>query len=367
MKKLRIVSGLLIVVMVLSMITINVFAVEKNNNKSSYNYGVEPYSEEWYKLSTKEKKEIFVLPKEEAQNMTTFSLLESILDNPYFADVYAYETFLQGLSVKNFRFHFDELFSRDDFVEVVNEYIKNKNIILTFDEKGNIKDTRFLTVIEELKNDNFENLEYFLEYTKVLNAYYLRQVYLNSVYSEYDIIYALDSDQIYTLVTPKGYTVEGLKDITWEQWDSADASLGAIYYNQIAAEARDLSLKVQYNVFDTNILHYANPSYNCHSYALYYTSSSNTFWIRNASRYYTDGSYIPSTSVTTGNRILYYNSNASYPYNHSGIVHSIVQSLTGTHILIQSKWGYQGVFVHDVEDCPYAEDSVKSFKKIYNS
>lgn len=367
MKKIRVLSGLLVVVLVLSMLTTSVFAADNSSkvvlSDVPYDYGVVPYSNEWNELSTKEKKEIFVFSKEEAKNMTTLSLLESIIENPYFADVYAYDTFLQGLQEKNFRFHFDELFSRDDFVETANSYIKNKGVDITSDKIGYIKDTRFLSTIEELKQSNVKNLDYFLEYTEALNVHYLSQVYLNSVYNEYDIIHALNTDQIYTLVTPKGYAVAGWKDITWEQWASADLSLGETYYNQTAAEARDVQLKITYGLLDTNILHSANPSYNCHSYGLYHTSSSNTFWIRDASRYYTDGSYIPSTNISVGNRVLYYNSNSSYPYSHTGIVHSII----GSSIFVQSKWGTQGVFVHPVEDCPYAENCTESYKKIYNS
>lgn len=56
--KRRILSGLLVGVMVLSMMTINVFATESSKELSniSYDYGVIPYSEKWNELTTSEKK-----------------------------------------------------------------------------------------------------------------------------------------------------------------------------------------------------------------------------------------------------------------------------------------------------------------------
>ena len=66
----------------------------------------------------------------------------------------------------------------------------------------------------------------------------------------------------------------------------------------------------------------ATTNYNCHSYAWYSTSSSNTYWMNDPSAYMTDGSYTKRTGNITVNSIgdrIYYSTSGS---EHSGKVYA---------------------------------------------
>lgn len=90
-------------------------------------------------------------------------------------------------------------------------------------------------------------------------------------------------------------------------------------------------------------------TYNCHSYAWYLQTSSNTAWMNNPRSYITDGSYSLTTAVNA--------SVVAYLYNNSGttISHSaIVESATSTiDAVVLSKMGALGLYRHDVLDCPF--------------
>lgn len=115
-------------------------------------------------------------------------------------------------------------------------------------------------------------------------------------------------------------------------------------------------------------------SYNCHSYAWYSQSTSNSHWINqfktntstgeytntaNLSKYWTDGSYslitsvsngsIPS-SVANGSKVFYVNG------DHSAIKYSNTK--------FRSKWGAAGVYEHSPSQAPYVDVSnLKYYKK----
>lgn len=90
-----------------------------------------------------------------------------------------------------------------------------------------------------------------------------------------------------------------------------------------------------------------NPAYNCHSYAWYSTSTSNKYWINDPNAYMYDGSYTKQSSASAGNKACW--SGSPYP------VHSaIVRSVSGNTVTYISKWGFNGVFIHSANDCPYS-------------
>ena len=89
----------------------------------------------------------------------------------------------------------------------------------------------------------------------------------------------------------------------------------------------------------------ASFKYNCHSYAWYSTSSSNTWWMNDPTEYMSDGSYTRSYSPATYQKVYYPN-----PGNeHSGVITSI----SGSNITVTSKWGAFGLYRHAEMDCPY--------------
>jgi len=94
-----------------------------------------------------------------------------------------------------------------------------------------------------------------------------------------------------------------------------------------------------------------NPTrmYNCHSYAWYSQSISNTYWIPSPGAFLSDGVYQP-IQWAVGDKVVYFNSEGTA--THSGIIVEINgQGLD--NIVIVSKWGICGLYRHVLTDCLY--------------
>lgn len=96
--------------------------------------------------------------------------------------------------------------------------------------------------------------------------------------------------------------------------------------------------------------------YNCHSYAWYMQSTSNSYWMNNPASYYIDGSYEESTG-NVGDIICYYDIKG---FNlHSGIViakkEGVSNGICGDSnlVTVRSKWGAWGLYEHRGDQCPY--------------
>lgn len=100
--------------------------------------------------------------------------------------------------------------------------------------------------------------------------------------------------------------------------------------------------------------------YNCHSYAWYSQNiNTNTYWVQDPSKFYTDGSYIEVSysQVQPRDRIVYLDSVGKNI--HSGIVKGTtglspngVCGYSNT-VWVQSKWGQCGLYEHRGDQCPY--------------
>ncbi|MDE5546800.1 MAG: hypothetical protein K2I88_04995 [Anaeroplasmataceae bacterium] len=96
----------------------------------------------------------------------------------------------------------------------------------------------------------------------------------------------------------------------------------------------------------------ASNKYNCHSYAWYSSSTSNTYWMDDPSLYYKDGSYTEVRTPQNGDIICYFDDNGT-PNDfsddtnlHSGIVISYNSSVSSNgicgnsnQVVVRSKWG----------------------------
>lgn len=89
--------------------------------------------------------------------------------------------------------------------------------------------------------------------------------------------------------------------------------------------------------------------YNCHSYAWYYTSSLNPYWLDDIPPQLGDSTcvVVPSNSISVNDIVVYYDRNGFLA--HSGVVASVP---TDGNPIIRSKWGAAGVYVHDIADVP---------------
>lgn len=107
--------------------------------------------------------------------------------------------------------------------------------------------------------------------------------------------------------------------------------------------------------YDVTHIRDATVKYNCHSYAWYSTSTSNTYWINDPANFRTN--WLKSTTWTdsipsgiqVGDRVDYYVSANDRP--HSAKVYSVVSDL------FISKWGALGLYVHAPTEVPTTYDS----------
>ena len=100
--------------------------------------------------------------------------------------------------------------------------------------------------------------------------------------------------------------------------------------------------------------------YNCHSYTFYTQNiDENEYCIDDAYLYINDGSYIeiPYSQVQVRDRIVYFDEDDNIV--HSGVVRGTTgQTSNGVcgysnTVLVQSKWGYYGLYEHRGDQCPY--------------
>lgn len=94
----------------------------------------------------------------------------------------------------------------------------------------------------------------------------------------------------------------------------------------------------------------ATKYYNCHSYAWYEQSTNNPYWMDNPAAYYSDGSYIETTTPEVGDIVCYYSS--SNLNLHSGVIVEVNGNSLST-IVVESKWGQCGLYSHTANYCPY--------------
>ncbi len=90
--------------------------------------------------------------------------------------------------------------------------------------------------------------------------------------------------------------------------------------------------------------------YNCHSYAWYSASTSNTRWINYPSAYMTDGSYTSTTTPAVGRKVYYPSG------GHSAIIYSAGPSAKAS--VVTSKWGEGPLMRHTAGYCPYNSNSL---------
>lgn len=109
----------------------------------------------------------------------------------------------------------------------------------------------------------------------------------------------------------------------------------------------------------------ATPRYDGNSYAWYSQDySTNVYWIASPVAYFLPSFNSDYDSVDipqVGDIICYLSSNSQYPVLHSGIVVSVTSGGTGDileNIVVQSKWGWSGLFEHRGDRCGYAKAEV---------
>ena len=133
------------------------------------------------------------------------------------------------------------------------------------------------------------------------------------------------------LYTPRGTAVD------------ASVTVGELTAGEQSAAT---AVKKKYSALGADCLEEASLRYNCHSYAWYSNSTLNSYWMKDPSKYMSDGSYTRVQKINLASKVYYTST------NHSARVYDAEGSSINNAYVI-SKWGNGPVMVHKVYDCPY--------------
>ncbi len=101
------------------------------------------------------------------------------------------------------------------------------------------------------------------------------------------------------------------------------------------------------------VLYPASNKYNCHSYAWYWRSKSNSYWMDKAGIYAWDGSYraIGGYPTSAGQKVVWYDYDREGRINfrHSAVVLVFYDKLSPSQIWVESKWTYGPVMIHTLD------------------
>ncbi len=282
-----------------------------------YDFPVRPGDPEWFDFDNNDDMVAACqIPEEVLYDMTTDALLLTFLDYPLGSDIFMHSSLREGIfKVSEYFNGLQELLSREDLPDAI------EKVLVSVEETP--------STINTYSDDYFEALQD----TQIIQA-------LNMYFADVDMVspmYITD-----TVETPKGSEVEVALNLTWEDVGAASPFYREWYINDQESKypkARYLSSNPP------------SPTYNCHSYAWYSTSSSNNANMANPSLYVTDGSYVRDATAHIGDRVMYGSTNAP---SHSAIVVS-------TDILVRSKWSWTGVYEHAPNYGPW-KDSTSFWK-----
>lgn len=296
----------------------NVYAVNVSTEKidEPYEYPVLPGTVQWQEMTKEERYASCYVERAIAENMTTEALLQTVLDYPYYDNVYAYNSFAEGLMyVSEYCPPLQVLLERDATMATIESYVSDVTVMdILYDGKNGFNHNQFdaqallkyLSLCKESAGDND-----------------------NSVRSVSTYVY-----------TPRGTAVSVVQNYGWPEI----SNISGVQLNATAAAAKNQEYLALYP--GVTLLRDSSPKYNCHSYAWYSTSSSNNCWMDDPYAYISDGSYVSATSLVAGNRITYKRSGTNV------IIHSgIMNTANGLEI---SKWGPFGLFKHEIDNCPYS-------------
>ncbi len=306
-------SAILVVVLMFTMSTVSL--ASDQTITQAHTYDVIPGTEEWENLTVEERVEASFVSEEESSKMTTEALLETILNYPYWINVYAYGNIRYGIDVVASYFPpLNEFLQREDALDVINNYLDNCPALLD----GNEID---------------------------LNVYGAQSLLIKLGGTE-PLTEAVTRSYDGVVLTPRKTEVDVTYDLDWAE----QTIIQGQYVNyDIAEEQSELYEQI---FTSAEILRDPAPDYNCHSYAWYTQATNNNCWLWDPSAYTTDGSY-RSAGTAVNNRVTYTRVGTGV-IEHSGIITSV----SSGPAIVTSKWGPLSLFRHEVQDCPYAVGSV---------
>ncbi len=313
-------------------------------------------SEEWKSETSRQSRgEMLQLPDNMLKSMPTDTLIEAVLDYPFFFDIYAFDNIQDGFDIMYETFNgVRELSTRNDVASVLLKKYSNEEVL-----KNENTDAFRLTNMEVLLSQNFV-LSQFTEKEKNIVVDSISDKYEqknnSDVYGDFTrkIIFGLieknSTDTNFISQVQSAFNSSSLMGdpyIPGGAYTPNGTLVYSIYngsepYSQTELNAIDYDTATNYP--NATRIRNATGKYNCHSYAWFDQHAYNSRWMPDPSVYWTDGSYTSSTNHFTNYKAVFW-------YN-SALKHSAIIYNGSTNTLI-SKWGSAGLFIHTLSDSPY--------------
>lgn len=294
---------LIILLTIVTFASVSVDTVYAKEGKR-FEYSITTADEGWKEFQTKsEMVEALRIPEDVLKSLTTQELIELVYSYPLIVDLHLYNSVDDALNA--FELNCDayrELITRND------AYVTLQNNSERFDTASFESYTTEIL----LSSDVFESVEY--------------ELTILTVYPIYGTVY-----------TPNGTSVSVFE---LEEYSQS-------YLDDIEEYVEDTYPNATY-------VSPATRKYNCHSYAWYSSSTSNTWWMNDPSAYMSDGSYTRVYSALSASRVY-------YPVgDHSMLIYDAYGRALSTATVI-SKWGAGPVMIHDPYYSPYSTTSYKLY------
>ncbi|HEY3373722.1 MAG TPA: hypothetical protein VGK02_01485 [Candidatus Aquicultor sp.] len=330
--------------MMLSLMTTGAVAQSSN---SPYKYKITPDSQDWAKYKPYELFELTNIPEITVKNMSTAELVSTVMDYPFLGDIFAFDSIDDGIAAVSERFSgLKELMSRKDAGSCLfNEYEAIEQNVT-----ANPKNDKNKTIMKEMIVE--ELLSQPAVFKQLSEVQVSSIIGLSNVLSEelgvtkigadrkspFSVAAAVTASYLYyTVYTPKGSAVSVFargEELTPAQKSAMDSEMASRYPGATRLQS-------------------ATTNYNCHSYAWYWQSTSNAYWMNDPSKYMSDGSYIKVGFLpTAAGQKLYY----PVTGGHSAVVYSTASSIW--NVVLTSKWGAYGLYRHKYGIDPYGNGAL---------
>lgn len=330
--------------MMLSLITTGALAQSSN---SPYKYNITPDSQDWARHYPYELFQFTNIPKNTVKNMSTATLVSTVMDYPFLGDIYAFDNANDGIAAVSERFSgLKELMSRKDAGSCLfNEYTAIKQNVIADTEIDNNKTIMKEMVVEALlsqptifKQLSEAQVNLIIESSNTLSEKLgVAKIGADSKSPFAKAAAVTTSYLTATVYTPKGSAVSVL--IRGEELSASQKASMDTYMAQTYPRATKLQT--------------ATTNYNCHSYAWYSQSTSNIYWMNDPSKYMSDGSYIKvGFTPTAAGQKMYYPVSGG----HSAVVYTASSNIW--NVVPTSKWGSYGLYRHKYGIDPYGNGAL---------
>lgn len=313
------------------------YAFDKSNVKDDYEYKITSESVEWKAFrSHDEMVAACQIADNEIKEMSTDMLVSAYLNYPLLGDMYAYSTIEAGFTALRKQCNaLDELLKREDIGEALLSRYKNIELCdLNSSNDVSFNDFFAPSALEILaaQPEIINNTDY-ITFAAINDAIYEKcsakstEVYGATKSLYYSILSEIDETNIdysYERISDAltanrtSYSAVSSSDFNWTYTvktpKNSSVTVGKLKSGKELTSSEITQYKNYVSSNYPGATYIATPTkkYNCHSYAWYSQSTSNSYWMNDPSKYMSDGSY-EKAGYKVGN-IIYYTG------EHSGVV-----------------------------------------------